>query len=64
MYYHRKFLLITDPIIKNMATYKYTLYKTAKSQIVDHFYQHHPAKTAQCLSISASVKSAIISDFI
>ncbi len=48
-----------------MATYKYTLYKTAKSQIVDHFYQHRPAKTAQCLSISASVKSAIdISDFI
>ncbi len=23
-----------------MATYKYTLYKTAKSQTVDHFYQH------------------------
>ncbi len=49
-----------------MATYKYTLYKTAKSQIVDHFYQHRPAKTAQCLSMSASctVKNAIISDFI
>ncbi len=46
-----------------MATY-YTLDKTVKFQIVDHFYQHRPAKTAQCLSISASVKSAIISDFI
>ncbi len=45
------FCLSTDHIIQNMATYKYTLYKTAKSQIVDHFYQHRPAKTAQCLSI-------------
>ncbi len=38
------FCLSTDPKIKNMASYKYTLYKTAKSQTVDHFYQHRQLK--------------------
>ncbi len=58
-----KFLLIHDPKINNRPIgYKYTLYKTAKSQTVDHFYQHRPAKTAQ--SASCTVKSAIISELI
>ncbi len=38
------------------------LYKTTKSQTVDNFSQHCPAKTAQ--SASCIVKSAIISDLI
>ncbi len=37
------FCLSTDPRIKNMATYKYTLYKTAKSQTVDHFLSTSPS---------------------
>ncbi len=59
-----KFLLIHDPKINNrpIGYNKYTLYKTAKSQTVGHFYQHRPAKTAQ--SASCTVKSALISDFI
>ncbi len=60
-----KFLLIHDPKINNRPIgyiNKYTLYKTAKSQTVGHFYQHRPAKTAP--SASCTGKSALISDFI
>ncbi len=45
-----------DPKIKNIGyIYKYTLYKTTKSQTVEHFYQ--TAQSAWC-----TVKSATISD--
>ncbi len=38
------------------------LYKTTKSQTVDDFYQHRPAKTAQ--SASCTVKSETMSELI
>ncbi len=53
-----KLLLMHVPKIKNIGyIYKYTLYKTTKSQTVEHFYQ--TAQSAWC-----TVKSATISDLI
>ncbi len=40
------FCLSTDPKIKLLINIHYK--KTAKSQTVDHLYQHCPAKTPQC----------------
>ncbi len=46
-----KFLLIHDPKINYRLHNKYTLYKTAKSQTVGHFYQHRQLKLLSLLRV-------------